>query len=417
VIDAGDNSVAADLPPTDGSGAPRIQDGDNDGVATVDIGAFEYSPDFDGDGIPDWQDPDADNDGVPNALDCAPVNRAISQLPDRVADTLRVGKSGTLAVLKWLHAFQAPAYNVYRGSFGGPPFAYNETCLDTENVARSVNDGAAPAPGSGFYYIVGSRNSCGESAAVINRAGVPHTPAPTCSTANRNSDSDTPRDIGDNCPVATNDSQGDVDGDSQGDACDNCPSLANVDQADPDGDGRGSACDNCPNVANVTQDDGDTDGVGDACDNCPSVPNPGQQDFDGDSIGDACDPDDDNDGVPDVSDCAPQNAAVSAPPGEINGLVVTKGVATGLSWTNLPAGSATYDVTGGSLSLLLSAGSVADAACLENDVPAAPWSDPRPDPVDGEGYYYLVRGQNLCGAGTYGAATGGAERLPGTPCP
>jgi len=287
VIDAGENVYATN--PTDFDGATRIQDKDYNGVSTVDMGAFEFSPDYDGDGIPDWQDPDADNDGTPNASDCAPLARAISQPPDRVANSLLVTKAGAAATLSWLHALQAPSYNVYRGTFGPAPFAYNETCFDTENVARTVTDGATPTPGNGFYYIIGSRNTCGESAAVANGLGQQHTPALTCSTANRNSDGDDLRDLGDNCPSATNATQGDVDNDSQGDACDNCPSTSNVDQADPDGDARGSACDNCPNVTNVDQTDSDSDGAGDACDNCPGLPNVGQLDTDGDGKGDACD--------------------------------------------------------------------------------------------------------------------------------
>jgi hypothetical protein len=288
VTEVGDNTAAAGLS-TDYDGAPRIQDKDYNGVATVDMGAFEFSPDFDGDGILDWQDPDQDNDGVANASDCAPLNRTISQLPDAVGNSLKLDKSGTTAALKWLHAYQAPTYNVYRGTFGGGvAFTYNEVCFDTENAARTVNDGATPAPGTGFYYIIGSRNSCGESTAVIGTAG-PHTPPLKCSSANRNVDGDPARDIGDNCPLTTNTSQGDVDGDSQGDACDNCPSLPNIDQADPDGDGRGSACDNCPNVANLDQADGDGDGAGDACDNCPAVTNQNQSDGDTDGKGDLCD--------------------------------------------------------------------------------------------------------------------------------
>ena len=30
------------------------------------------------------------------------------------------------------------------------------------------------------------------------------------------------------------------------------------------------------------------------------------------------------------------------------------------------------------------------------------------------GYYYLIRGKNGCGGGTYGTQTGGAQRTPGT---
>jgi thrombospondin type 3 repeat protein len=331
VIDVGDNTVAAAV---DGAGAPRVQDGDYNGTATVDMGALEFSPDFDGDGTPDYLDADDDGDGVPDATDCAPLNRAISQLPDRVSNSLRMLKAGSVATLKWLHAYQAPTYNVYRGTFGGGvPFAYNESCFATENATRTVDDNEVPAPGTGFYYIIGSRNSCGESAAVtglIGGAAQHHTPAPTCTTANRNSDGDSLRDVGDNCPLATNATQGDADGDSQGDACDNCPAIANVDQADTDGDGIGNACDtdadtdgdgvpdttdNCPMVPNANQLDGDGDNVGDVCDNCPTVSNASQANGDGDTLGDACDNcpavanqnqlDGDSDGAGDACDNCP----------------------------------------------------------------------------------------------------------------
>lgn len=51
--------------------------------------------------------------------------------------------------------------------------------------------------------------------------------------------------------------------------------------------------------------DADVDGVADGNDNCPTVANGNQANYDGDSQGDACDADDDNDGVPDVSDQNP----------------------------------------------------------------------------------------------------------------
>ena len=52
--------------------------------------------------------------------------------------------------------------------------------------------------------------------------------------------------------------------------------------------------------------DADSDYVGDKSrDTCVGTYNPGQEDRDGDGIGDACDPDNDNDGVADVSDNCP----------------------------------------------------------------------------------------------------------------
>ena len=48
---------------------PRIQDADHDGVAIVDIGAYEFPADFDGDLDPDWSDPDDDNDGMSDSFE------------------------------------------------------------------------------------------------------------------------------------------------------------------------------------------------------------------------------------------------------------------------------------------------------------------------------------------------------------
>ena len=53
--------------------------------------------------------------------------------------------------------------------------------------------------------------------------------------------------------------------------------------------------------------------VSNKLDNCPTVNSSDLADADGDGLGDGCDPDDDNDGVPDIDDCEPFNARVGRP--------------------------------------------------------------------------------------------------------
>jgi len=107
----------------------------------------------------------------------------------------------------------------------------------------------------------------------------------------------------------------DYDGDGYGDpgnpanscAEDNCPDDYNPDQADSDDDGIGDLCDVCPYDA---ADDADADGHCSDVDNCSAVYNPDQADTDGDLVGDACDLcagyddalDSDGDTVPDGCD-------------------------------------------------------------------------------------------------------------------
>lgn len=106
-------------------------------------------------------------------------------------------------------------------------------------------------------------------------------------------DNDTIADIKDNCPLVANPDQLNTDPNQYGDACDNDTDLDDV----PD------SKDNCPTVENPLQEDFDKDGIGDVCDgdldgdgianpidNCEKTPNALQRNADRDDLGDACDP-------------------------------------------------------------------------------------------------------------------------------
>ena len=114
----------------------------------------------------------------------------------------------------------------------------------------------------------------------------------------------------DNCPLVPNPDQADDDGDDVGNVCDNCPGVANADQRDTDDDLTGDVCDVCPFDAD---NDADADSICGDVDNCRAIPNRDQEDYDSDGLGDICDDDDDNDGVPDVSDGCPLDEHKVAP--------------------------------------------------------------------------------------------------------
>ena len=185
-------------------------------------------------------------------------------------------------------------------------------------------------------------------------------------------------------------------------ANDNCPSAANASQSDADHDGIGDACDNCPALANASQTDADLDGAGDGCDNCPLIANPGQADADLDLHGDAC-------------DCAPASAAAFSVPAEVAGQVFT--TKTSLGWTSAVPGSGpgtVHDVVRGALGEL-GLGARPSDACIASGTPGTTAGDAQVPPP-AHGFFYMVRGRNACGPGTYGAASTGVPRTA-TICP
>jgi hypothetical protein len=110
--------------------------------------------------------------------------------------------------------------------------------------------------------------------------------------ADPDDDGDYVLDVIDNCRLAINVGQRDIDHDGAGDVCDPEPLIPGANPNDGDEDGILDAADDCPSVYDPLQDDGDKDRSGDACDNCPDAFNGAQSDTDGDGEGDVCDLDD-----------------------------------------------------------------------------------------------------------------------------
>jgi len=237
-----------------------------------------------------------------------------------------------------------------------------------------------------------------------------------------------------------------VCGDADGDSCDDCTvgvdGFGPASDSDPANDGVDTDSDG---LCDLGDPDDDNDGVADSSDVAPQDPNAcsdadsdgcddcavGTDDFgpmndfdpandgadaDGDGLCDSGDPDDDNDGVSDVQDCAPFDPTASASPSEVSDLVVDATGSTTLVWSDQGTGFG-YDVITGTFSALALDAGVDSAICLIDDVAGNTAVDPRADPAPGSGLYYLVRSNNVCGAGTFGTASSLVERLPAAACP
>ena len=112
--------------------------------------------------------------------------------------------------------------------------------------------------------------------------------------------------------------------------------------------------------------------------------------------------------------CVPDTCAGQPPP-EVSGVHVNGHATTTVTWTPSP-GVVTYDVASSTLSDLTVNGTLT-AACLANSIAVTSTGDGRPNPLAGDGYYYLVRTQSSCGSGSYGANSLGAPRTPVAGCP
>jgi hypothetical protein len=124
----------------------------------------------------------------------------------------------------------------------------------------------------------------------------------------------------------------------------------------------------------------------------------------------------DGDGAANNNDCAPFDPGAFAAPGAVTAALFAVDGET-FSWTSLApqAGSGTlYDVMRGDAGEF-PVGSGGSEFCLAGDLQATSTTDTEVPSVGGA-FYYLVRARNACGTGSYGFASGGAERI-GPACP
>jgi len=139
-------------------------------------------------------------------------------------------------------------------------------------------------------------------------------------------------------------------------------------------------------------------------DNCDGILDNGFPDTDFDNINDCVDPDDDNDGVQDPSDCAPLDSTASGVPVEVMGVSLGKTIPPVISWPNQALGSATQYTIGSGI-ITPPAGSLdfTLGQCLGTSTGLSR-TDLRPPPAVGGFYYYMVKPRNVCGIGTFGTA-------------
>ncbi|HKY33731.1 MAG TPA: PKD domain-containing protein [Candidatus Polarisedimenticolia bacterium] len=163
-------------------GGPSLVEAAIDDVRLIGIPVV----DADADGVPDALDncplesngsqDDADADGTGDPCDCAPADPSVSSLPAEAGLLLDALSGGWLS---WEAAPQASWYNLYRGAAGPDPGAPEPAaCLAPGLVSPGHQDGALPAAGGLYYYLVTAGNCFGEGTAGHGSSGAPRAASP-----------------------------------------------------------------------------------------------------------------------------------------------------------------------------------------------------------------------------------------------
>ncbi|MDB4324859.1 hypothetical protein N9971_00790, partial [bacterium] len=207
-------------------------------------------------------------------------------------------------------------------------------------------------------------------------------------------------------------------GDSDADTCDDCiggsRDIANdgedldadglCDTGDPDDDGDGVADDD-DNASRDPTRCSDTDQ--DGCDDCLTgsyAPMADGEDFDLDGACDFGDPDDDNDGVADIDDCADRVPGIYGLPGSVGPSLKFDGSGN-LTWNGTPQAAA-YSVYVGTLQR--EDGFDWTVRCQSPQL-AFPVASGLDNPEAGGTLFFVVAARNVCGAGPVTDAPGVAE--------
>jgi len=252
------------------------------------------------------------------------------------------------------------------------------------------------------------------------------------------------------CDLADNDCDGDVDlADSDCASVPDCRELDCENGADDDGDRLVDCFDEdcCGRIGCLVPEaqccdavDNDCDGMTDLADSeCATAPPCSESDCtdgldeDVDGLADCADPecrgaptcDDDGDGAPNGVDCAPDDPSAIALPTEPR-LDVVRFLAAGpdvvrLRWTDvsgLAGPGLVTDVFVGGIARMRADRGLGGASCLAGDLRVLQAIDFRILSGPGDGFRYLVRGENACGVGSLGDdSLGRARDLSAVRCP